>query len=247
MPLPKGELALSSRRTSTVVTWIDEFDQVQRRRANPSLLTARIYLARQSREKTWKRQNEPTHQGYYWFGQLERHVWYETMSEYLGLMFLDQSRTVRAISAQPMLLSFGNGRSHYPDYFVLGGRGDQIMFNVHRADKVAEDPSQFEAALDVCRRIGWSFELFTGLSEVHRANLEWFSCYRHPDYRPSRKQAAGILRVAERGPTFADLLRRFPMDESRTVAHVYNMIWCRQLAFDFELPLTVHSAVWAVR
>lgn len=247
MPLPKGELALSSRRTSTLVTWIDEFGRVQRRRANSSLLTERIYLARQSREKTWKRQNEPTHPGYYWFSQLERHIWYETMSEYLGLMFLDQSRTVRAISAQPMLISFGNGHSHYPDYLVLGDRADQTMFNVHRADKVEEDPSQFEAAFELCQRVGWRFELFTGLGDAQRANLEWLSAYRHPDYRPSEEQDATIRHLAEAGPTFGELLDRFPTRESRTVLHVYNMIWCRELTFDFDRPLSEHSTVWAVR
>lgn len=247
MPLPKGELALSARRTAGVVTWIDEFGTVQRRAAGPALLTERIYLAGRSRAKAWKKQNEPTHQGYYWFGQLERHVWYETMSEYLGLMFLDQSREVRAISAQPMLIGFGNGRAHYPDYLYLGDHTQQTIFDVHRADKVAEDPSQFEATFDLCQRIGWSFELFTGLDRIHQANLEWLAAFRHKDYAPTGEDARRLLDACDRGVTLGDLCQHFPAERRRILVHTYHLLWTRMLLFDDHEPLTERTAIWCQR
>jgi hypothetical protein len=247
VPLPKGELALSTRRTAAVVTWIDAFGAVQRRAAGSSLLSERLYLAGRSRVKKWKRQNEPSHQGYYWFAQLERHVWYETITEYLGLMYLDQSRTVRAISAQPMLIGFGNGHAHYPDYLYLGDHTQQTIFDVHRADKVEEDPSQFEATFDLCQRIGWSFELFTGLDPVRQANLEWLAAFRHKEYAPSGEEARQLLKAVEHGVTVGDLRQQFWEERRRVMVHLYHLLWTRKIGFDDHEPLSERTVIWGQR
>lgn len=245
MPLPKGELALSTRRTGTVVTWIDEFGAVQRRAAGPSLLNERVYLAGRSRTKAWKRQNEPTHQGYYWFAQLQRHVWYETMTEYLGLMYLDQSRTVRAISAQPMLIAFGNGRAHYPDYLYLGDHTQQTIFDVHRADKMEEDPSQFDATFHLCQRVGWSFELFTGLDPTRQANLEWLAAFRYKECAPSDEEAGQLLSAVRHGASVGDVQQRFWGTRRRAIGNLFHLMWRREVLFDNREPLGQRTMIWS--
>lgn len=247
MPLAQQELALALKRTNALVTWITPDNVVRRAAPAAALLSERLYEARQARVKNWKARNEKTHQGFYWFSQTRQLVWHETMLEYAALMYLDFADDVSAIAAQPMLISFGDGTAHFPDFMVLTARGEQAIVDVHRADKIEEDPSQFERTFDLCQRVGWTFRLFAGLTEVQIANLEWISRFRHPSYLPTKQGRDELVGLASRGVTLGEVLDRYRGSQSPVIGQLYNMIWNRQVGFDLSQAMSTDSAVWRLR
>ena len=247
MPLPQAELNLARRRTNAVLTWITSDGVVRRAAPTAALLSEHMYEARQARVKKWKVRNEKTHQGFYWMSQTRQLVWHETMFEYLALMYLDFADDIAAIVAQPMLISFGDGTAHFPDFMCLTRQGEQAILDVHRADKIEEDPSQFEKTFDLCQRVGWTFRLFAGLNEVQVANLEWLSRFRHESYAPTAENREKIIHLASRGATLGEVLIRYPGSQSPVIGQLYNMIWNRKIGFDLSQPMSTGSPVWGPR
>lgn len=247
MPLPQTELNLARKRTNTLLTWIAPDGVIRRAAPTPALLSEHLYEARQARDKKWKVQNEKTHQGFYWMSQTRQLVWHETMFEYMALMYLDFADDIAAIVAQPMLISFGDGTAHFPDFMCLTKQAEQAIIDVHRADKIEEDPSQFEKTFDLCQRVGWTFRLFAGLNEVQVANLEWISRFRHLSYVPKREDRDEILRLADRGVTLGEVASCYPGSRSPLIAQLYNMIWRREIGFDLSQPMSTDSPVWGLR
>ncbi|WP_181430145.1 TnsA-like heteromeric transposase endonuclease subunit [Curtobacterium sp. MCPF17_018] len=247
MPLPQQELTLARKRTNALLTWITPDGAVRRAAPTPALLSERLYEARQARDKKWKVPNEKTHQGFYWMSQTGQLVWHETMLEYLALMYLDFADDIAAIVAQPMLITFGDGTAHFPDFMCLTKRAEQAIVDVHRADKIEEDPSQFEKTFDLCQCVGWTFRLFAGLNGVQVSNLEWLSRFRHRSYVPTLENRDEILGFAGRGATLGEVANRHPGSQSPLLGQLYNMIWRREIGFDLSEPMSTDSPLWRLQ
>ena len=55
-----------------------------------------------------------------------------------------------------MLIEFSDGRKHIPDFFAELKNGDQIVYDVKPADRMAGGVNeQFELTAVVCSQIGW--------------------------------------------------------------------------------------------
>lgn len=64
-------------------------------------------------------QHRRNYEGFYWCAGTESHIWYESMTEYTSLMYLDHTTELAAVAAQPLCLIFEDGTKHYPDFFAV--------------------------------------------------------------------------------------------------------------------------------
>lgn len=125
-------------------------------------------------------QHRRNYEGHYWCAGSRSHVWYESMTEYSALMYLDHTLEIAELSSQPACVYFDDGSRHYPDFFARLKSGKRIMFDVRPVDLIDDVAvEQFSKTASVCEQIGWQYEVVHGLTGVPRYNLEWLAAYRH--------------------------------------------------------------------
>ncbi|QNE35420.1 TnsA-like heteromeric transposase endonuclease subunit [Leifsonia shinshuensis] len=224
-------------RTRNLVLWLDKHGTKHTEPAGPAIVHQPFELNRRAREPVHYR-GQRHRPGLYWFAQLNRHVWHESMLEKWALVFLDFLSPVEAVIPQPCLVQFEDGTHHWPDYFVLHADGTRAILDVH-FDGLINDRvrRQFENTKRVCDSIGWKYETFTGVDQVLLKNVLLLSLYRHPRWAPPPEDAAELLRTAP-GLTLTDLLdRRNPIAPVVTTSQLYHLLWTGQLAADLTKPL----------
>jgi hypothetical protein len=162
------------------------------------------------------------------------------MTEYTALMWFDHTYKIKAIAAQPMCLHFRDGTTHFPDFFAVEENGGQILIDVHPAEVTDdEDMVTFSKTEALCDRIGWSYVLFTGVSQTLANNLEWIAAYRHDRYLPPldlMRDVQAFLREPQ--PLRSTALWLGAGSASARIHILYNLMWHRIVLFDEEQPLT---------
>lgn len=221
------------------ISWYDDHGQVRTaatdRRAT-SLGLERALLSRESPNYPGR----PNHPGYYWFACTKRHVRYESGAEYTALMWFDRTYKSKAIAAQPMCLHFQDGTNHFPDFFAVEETGDQILIDVHPADVTDdEDMLTFSKTEALCDSIGWSYVLFTGLSQTFVNNLEWMAAYRNDRYLPPPDLERDVLVFLRKPQTLRETALWLGAGNAAARIHfLYNLMWRRIVLFDEEKPLS---------
>lgn len=237
LPAPRGFFG-------STVSWIDAAGAPHSRSVGPSLLSESMGSNRVSRRPTSHPLRRNT-EGFYWFGQLGHHVWYESMEEYTALMRLDHRCRVTAIVTQPMRIDFAGGGAHFPDIFLEYADGRQGLCNVRPAALIDDAAAQqFEQTALVCSEIGWSHQVLPEVSRIERHNLEWLAAYRHPRHAPTAAGRMDILHAAQSGGTFGDLWSESrTLREAHPLAGLYHLLWRRDLDFDATRPLDFDTPI----
>lgn len=190
-------------------------------------------------------QHRRNYEGLYWCAGTESHIWYESMTEYTSLMYLDHTTTLTAVAAQPLCLIFEDGTKHYPDFFAVLQSGRQILIDVKPHEHMNEAvQDQFAKTAAACQLIGWDYEIFHGLPSVPRHNLEWLAAYRHPWNAPNEQERSRILAFLTERRTVQETMAYLRPDTLAFAAHhVYHLMWCRDIDFELNTPLDWSTAI----
>lgn len=228
------------------IEWKDADDRLHRVRASDPHSVAELAPGRLSRIPP-KFHGQTNIHGYYWFAGMGEHVFHESMAEYEALMLLDHLHDLVAVAAQPMLITFADGETHFPDFFANHADGHSTLVDVHLEEMTSEaDKRKFAATQALCSRVGWEYELIGSLDQVSMWNLEWIARYRHPRYSPSDDVRERVIALATERSAFGQLRRA--LTTSRPGEHmpaVYHLMWRRLVQFDLTKPFTDDSPVWA--
>lgn len=189
---------------------------------------------------------QTNYHGRYFFASLGVHVEHESMNEFTGLMLVDHLHVVTAVAAQPMLLTFANGRNHVPDFLATLSDGRRLLIDVHESRSTTEaDAELFELTREMCARVGWDYEVVDRLDDVFRWNLEWMNRYHHPRYAPAPDVRQRILSLAGRARTFGELRKALATDRpGEHIPALAHLMWQREVLFDLHAPLEDTSRVW---
>ncbi|WP_241740227.1 TnsA-like heteromeric transposase endonuclease subunit [Microbacterium invictum] len=227
------------------VEWLGADERVHRARADSPDAVRDVLPERLARTPP-KFKGQSNFHGRYWCAGTGGFVFHESMTEYTGLMLLDHFHPIVAISAQPMLLSFANGRVHYPDFFAMLAGGRQLLVDVHLASLTTdEDREQFALTRQLCVRVGWDYQLIDELRQVAVWNIEWLSRYRHPRCRPSDQTRDRILRLAGTVERLGPLRRALATDKpGEHMPALYHLFWERKLLFDLNKRLNDETHIW---
>lgn len=214
--------------------------------AGPSCRDAGVEQALPSRTSHNYRQRR-NYEGFYWCAGSRSHVWYESMTEYTSLMYLDHTQAPSAVAAQPMWIYFHDGTKHCPDYFAVLRSGRRVVYDVKPVERIdAATQAQFDNTAAVCSRVGWGYEVLHGLPRVARHNLEWLAGYRHPwnAMAPHRKNR--LLEMLQKPQTLGRAASYLtPGTPVSSLPGVANLLWSRDIACDLTAPLDWSSTVWA--
>jgi hypothetical protein len=187
-----------------------------------------------------KFKGQSNYHGTYWFAGIGGTVYHESMTEFTALMWLDHQHEIVEIAPQPMLITFADGRAHYPDFFATHANGRRGLVDVHLKSMTTQaHVESFAATARLCARLGWDYEVIDALEDIPRWNLEWISRYHHPRYDPEVKVRRRILSKVARRPMFGTL-----RDELRTekagehMPAIYHLMWRREITFDLSRRFT---------
>ncbi|QVG65541.1 TnsA-like heteromeric transposase endonuclease subunit [Curtobacterium flaccumfaciens pv. flaccumfaciens] len=186
-------------------------------------------------------------QGFYWFEQTARHIWWDSMTEYTALMLHDHRELVADICSQPLLINFADGSSHYPDVFVRYADGRQELCNVRPLELIDDETAAtFRATEEICEAVGWTHRVLDDLTFVQRQNLEWLAGFRHPRNRASKPAAEQLLAVAQNAVAFGELWEVTQRSsDPYALAGLHNLMWQRALVFDTHSPLQFDTIIWS--
>ena len=193
-----------------------------------------------------KFKGQSNYHGRIWMAGPEASVWHESMTEYSGLMLIDHLHDIRAITPQPMLITFADGRTHYPDFFAVHRNERRTVFDVHtRAMTDAAAEATFDATRRLCEGIGWRYELLHELDDTTKFNLEWIAAFRHWRNAPDETVRAMLLAAVEARPTFGELRTAIRTDKpGEHLDALYHHMWHREVGFDLHTPFTDRTPLW---
>lgn len=195
--------------------------------------------------KAFKYRDQMNFHGHYWFEDVQRHVWHESMAEYAVLMLLDHMLTVQAIAEQPFRVAFRSGLTHVPDYLLELTSGHWVVVDVHM-DELMTGPDQerLDETQRVCDELGWKYLRFGSLAPIKVWNLEMLARYRHRRFEPSAQLAAKILRTARDHPTFGELRLALATDRpGELIPAVTHLMWRRAILLDLDAPFDDSTAI----
>lgn len=175
------------------------------------------------------------------------HLCLESGLEHDLLRFIERLPGLAAVVPQPAQLRWlgdvNGANPHVPDLLTLVTSGEVTVWDA-KSQRAAEQ-EQFQATAELtraaCAAVGWHYEVFTGLSGVHRHNLLWLHSYRTPPaWTPGcREEVLGS--AALDGMTLGQLLDA----DEQTVAVVWHLIWAGELDVDLTQRLTPEVPVRA--
>lgn len=226
------------------IEWVDEAASVHRAPATPSLLERKLYLAQPIRSgNRYPRQRN--YHGFYYFSQTGTHVSTESLLEARSLAWLDFTRDIVAIAAQPMLVTFTDNTRHFPDFIALHANHRQVVYDIKPSRFIGPDElAQFARTRALCDLVGWGYEVLTELPRIVERNLIWLSHFKFHQFHPG-PAAASRLRLALSFPRpFDDAAAQLGLptmaDARSSLAH---LIWTGEVRVDLNLCLSDKSIV----
>lgn len=159
------------------------------------------------------------------------------------LMTVDRRPDVTWVVSQPARLRFrsvltNRPRTHTPDLLTLATDGTVTVWDVRPE---AKQDDSFREAVQVtsaaCSEVGWRYEVFAGLPQVHTYNLRWLTAYRAklPWYQSARPILAETLTGP--GHTIGDVLTA-DSGAGHLVSALWHFAWSGSVVLDLERPLT---------
>lgn len=229
----------SGTRGRDMLNWIDaegvaHMAPADHRATGLALQKAAVY------RQAIKYPHRRNYEGYYWFSRTRQHLWYESLTEYTALMWLDFSQAIVGISTQPFCIVFADGSAHFPDFFTVLRDGTQSLYDVRPQILIDEKAADvFAKTRDVCERIGWSYQVLGGLESPMRHNLEWLAAYRHWRYRAPPDVREAVLNCLTGPAKLLDVARAVNAEAPAfSIHYVYNLLWTREISADLARPLS---------
>jgi hypothetical protein len=230
--IPKPDIA--ANRHGATVSWVDARGEEQSMNAGPDLLRRNLVEARPIRVSK-SHTNSTSYRGHAWFSQTGQQLWTESRFEWFALMWLDMSHDIDSVAVQPMRIDFGDGTHHFPDVIALHADSRQVLYDIKPAATITPKAAeQFRKTRDVCARVGWGYEVFSGLPQTVTTNIKWLWNYRGPDHKPSDAVARRIMGLLETPRTISSVAMESGLPLPVVNTGIFHMLWKRQLRADLS-------------
>jgi hypothetical protein len=203
--------------------------------------TQRLRAAAPWRTFRWYK-GQKHYSGTYWTATCAGHVTYESRLELGRLLLADFDKSVSCVVSQPFLLEAvveGQVRRHIPDYLLFTD-GGPVVVDVKPAAQILKPivAQTFAWTREVVQSRGWSFEVWTGTSQVYLYNVRFLAGYRRHQY--FREEAIERMsRPHLLGMTVREAISqedRFSADIAR--AALMHVLWRQRFAVDLMRPLS---------
>lgn len=193
--------------------------------------------------------DQKNYHGSYWCVGINDSVRYESMAECFVLMLLDHLHDLARVVAQPVLLTFANGKNHVPDYLLTDSDGRRTCVDVHPKEKTsAEDIERFALTAALCDRVGWGYEIFDTFDKRVEQNLTWIGRYRHPRYVPTAEARDLLMNAWQSNRRLGALREAVRTDKpGEHVPALYNLLWNRELLVDLTAPFTDETELFSAQ
>jgi hypothetical protein len=180
--------------------------------------------------------------GFYWAATMADHVIYESRLELARLLYADFDQAVKAISAQPFLLTArvsGKQRRHVPDFLLFRDDGPLVVDVKPRAH-LGKEKTAFTLAW--CRAVvqdrGWEYEIWSEPPEAELANLRMLAGYRR-GWLFDRRLLGALIAADLEGARVRDAPAAVDGWPRRLVwAHLLHLIWTHAYAVDLTTVLS---------
>jgi hypothetical protein len=187
-------------------------------------------------------QGQRHYSGFYWSSTMRDHVIYESRLELSRLLCADFDPAVRAIYAQPFLLTAlvnGRTRQHIPDFLLVTDL-EPVVVDVKPARLLEREKVAFTlgwTARAVAER-GWGYEVFTEPATARIENIRFLAGYRRAELIDpavlGEVRAAGLA-----GGTLGQGFAALPGRPAALVrAAVLHLLWRGELSAELDLPLS---------
>ncbi|WP_432791851.1 TnsA-like heteromeric transposase endonuclease subunit [Mycolicibacterium sp. ELW1-p] len=182
--------------------------------------------------------------GTYWSSTTGDHVIYESRLELSCLIRADFEPDVRAMVAQPFLLSADVGgrlRRHIPDYLWDTVDGP-VVVDVVRAERLAHPDVEALCAWtsEVISSLGWDYQVVSELAPVRFANIRFLAGFRRDWLVSSELRETVRLAIPVFiGHPIAHAASAFPeLSPPLCRAAVLNSLWRHELSAGLDEPLS---------
>jgi hypothetical protein len=228
----------------TLVEWIDIERTPRGAVAAPTLLDEELYLARPIRKGN-RYPRQKNYHGYYYFSQVGRHVWHESLLEASILSWLDLHEDIIAIASQPMKMTFPDATFHYPDFIAMHSDNRQVVYDIKPTSRMTDKVfTQFANTHEACKQVGWGYEVRSELPKQVEINLAWVGGFRHPGYHPGQNATAQLLSSLTDTSTIADAIEGIGITSApHARSAIYHLVSARVLALDLTQPLSDSTPV----
>lgn len=175
------------------------------------------------------------------------HLRLESGLEHDLLRELDRQVDVQVLVSQPCRLRLparrrGRRLEHTPDLLSATKSGTVTVWDARAEDRQDEDfLVKSDLTRRACKDVGWSYEVFAGLSAVRKANLMWLHGFRKP--MPFYSASLAELRDLLSWPAAIETVLREDSGAGHLVAAMWHGIWAGAITCDLDVPLTRRSPV----
>jgi hypothetical protein len=206
--------------------------------ATPRLLDRELYLSAPIRTPhRYPRQKNI--QGRYYFSSVGAHVWHESQLESYVLRWLDMSKDIVAISAQPMLINFADGSTHTPDMLALHADHRQVVYDVKPERFIPKFAEQFAKTKAFCKQVGFGYEIYHEMPKQVEINMSWLAGFKHIGYGPADDACANLLGSLAPTMQLREAARLLDdRDLARGRSALFHLVWTGVVTFDLTLPIS---------
>jgi hypothetical protein len=235
----------ASTEAPAQAAWNDANGAAHEEPATRALLSHDLYLARPNRVGNHYKGQRNYH-GHTWFSNTQSLVWHESLFERQALLWLDFTYDIVAVSAQPMKLTFANGREHTPDFMALHSDQRQVVYDVKPAKRItAKYVEQFAETAKVCADVGWGYEVISEFDPIFLGNLLWMSNFRHHNFAPPPEARARLLAALNPSSTIRVAATALSEDYfPAAMGWIQHLAWLGDILFDHTVPLSSTTTLW---
>lgn len=203
--------------------------------ATSRLLDNELYLARKMRTGN-RYPKQRNYHGHNWFGNTQQQIWFESLFERHPLLWLDHTRDIVAIACQPMTMTFGDGSEHTPDFVALHSNHSQVVYDVKPSRLIPKAQAQFDKTAELCRTVGWGYEVLSDLSRQLDINLDWIASFRQPRFAASPDETQLLLHALRTPLPLGEAAALLPALTGKPA--IYHLVWMGQLHLDLNSLLS---------
>ncbi|MEC5186233.1 hypothetical protein RCH12_003717, partial [Cryobacterium sp. MP_3.1] len=108
--------------------------------------------------------------------------------------------------------------------------------------------ASFLATREVCRKIGWNYDVFAWIDPTYLKNVQWLAGYRHERNAPPAEIELTLLDSYAQPKRVGEVVAALPQcNPALVVAWSYHLLWKRALNINMRTPLTQHHLIQAVK
>jgi hypothetical protein len=162
---------------------------------------------------------------------------------------LDRDPDVALLIAQPFRLEWTTDASvsHVPDLLTHHTDGSVTVWDA-RSSEQQDDDFRTKSAVTrrACDRVGWRYQVFTGVSTAERMNLLWLHGFRRRPPWADRFEE-DILGMAGRDDQTVGSLLAADDGTGEATSVVWHLAWTGALRLDLSTQWTLHTSITAIR